>query len=123
MKKIVCLLLCATFNFTSTSCERLVGCTREFRTVAVEITGPNLDRYYTLNRATGDTIRIDQNNVPLEGVYPVLDDTYQANLEGRTEDFRFEGWINDSLVVQADYVIAADQCHIDYVSGPLEIKL
>jgi hypothetical protein len=99
------------------------ACTMEFRTVGVEITGPDLTDYYTLNRTTADTIRIDRSNVPPQGVYPILDDTYQSMLEGRRENFRFEGWINDSLVVQTDYVIEADKCHINYVSGPLQITL
>lgn len=105
------------------ACNEELACTMEFKTVRVEINGPNLTSYYTLNRGTGDTIRIDQNNVPSQGVYPILDDRFQSMLEGRSENFRFEGWINDSLVVQADYVIEADRCHINYVSGPLQITL
>lgn len=105
------------------ACNEELACTMEFRTVTVEINGPALSSYYTLNRGTGDTIRIGQENIAGTGVYPILDDSYQTTLAGRSEQFRFEGWINDSLVVQADYVIAADHCHIDYVSGPLQINL
>lgn len=110
------------FLFTACNDDQ-VACTMEFRTVAVQINGPSLTSYYTLQRGTGDTIRIGQENIGGSGSYPILDDLYQSVLEGRSEQFRFEGWVNDSMVVQADYVIAADKCHIDYVSGPLQINL
>ena len=124
MKKLflITLLVCVLPLLFACNDEEL-ACTMEFRTVSVEINGPALSSYYTLNRGTGDTIRIGQENIAGTGHYPILDDTYQSLLEGRTEDFRFEGWVNDSMVVQADYVIAADKCHIDYVSGPLQINL
>jgi hypothetical protein len=101
-----------------------VACTMEFRTVTVTINGPALSTYYTLRVSTGDTIRIGVENVGgLPGVYPILDDGYQSILAGRAENFIFQGFIDDSLVVSQSYGIAADLCHISYVSGPLEVTL
>ncbi|MDP2189719.1 MAG: hypothetical protein Q8J69_13660 [Sphingobacteriaceae bacterium] len=104
--------------------EDPVACTMEFRTVTVTVTGPALTSYYTLRTATGDTIRISQENVGgMAGVYPILDDSFQSVIEGRTENFVFKGFINDSLVVNQSYGIAADKCHINYVSGNLNVTL
>jgi len=104
--------------------EDPVACTMEFRTVTVSVTGPALTSYYTLRTTTGDTIRIGQENVGgMAGVYPILDDSFQSVIEGRTENFIFKGFINDSLVVNESYGIAADKCHINYVSGNLNVTL
>ncbi len=104
--------------------EEPVACTMEFRTVTVTVTGPALTSFYTLRTATGDTIRIGQENVGgMVGVYPILDDSFQSVIEGRTENFVFKGFINDSLVVHESYGIAADKCHINYVSGNLNVTL
>jgi hypothetical protein len=104
--------------------EEPVACTMEFRMVTVSVTGPALTSYYTLRTTTGDTIRIGQENVGgMAGVYPNLDDSFQSVIEGRTENFIFKGFINDSLVVNESYGIAADKCHINYVSGNLNVTL
>lgn len=96
----------------------------EFRMVTVTVTGPSLTSYYTLRTATGDTIRISQENVGGQvGVYPILDDSYQSIIEGTTENFIFRGFVNDSLVVNESYGISADVCHIAYVSGNLNVIL
>lgn len=110
---------------TASSCEEdSIACTMEFRMVTVMVTGPALTSYYTFRPATGDTIRISQENVGGQaGVYPISDDSYQMILEVRTENFIFRGFINDSLVVNESYGISADECHISYVSGNLNVTL
>lgn len=110
---------------TAVACEDdQVACTMDFRMVTVSVTGPALTSYYTLRTVTGDTIRIGQENTGgMAGIYPILDDSYQSILEGRTENFIFRGFINDSLVVNESYGISADKCHIAYVSGNLNVTL
>ena len=110
---------------TASSCEEdPIACTMDFRMVTVTVAGPALTSYYTLRAATGDTIRIGQENIGgMAGIYPILDDSYQSVIEGRTENFIFRGFINDSLVVNESYGISADECHIAYVSGNLNVTL
>ena len=56
-------------------------------------------------------------------VYVVLTDSYQKNIQNSVENFVFHGLIGDSLVVNEPFVIKADMCHIDYVSGKTEVNL
>lgn len=117
--------LALLLSISSMACkDDPVACTMEFRTVTVTVNGPSLTNYYTLRASTGDTIRIGAENVGgMSGVYPILDDSFQSVLAGRSENFIFKGFIDDSLVVNESYGIAADQCHINYVSGPLQVTL
>lgn len=110
---------------TASACkEDPTACTMEFRTVTVTVNGPALTSYFTLRTSTGDTIRTDPQNIGGQaGVYPILDDSFQSTIQGRTENFIFKGFINDSLVVNESYGIAADVCHINYVSGNLNVTL
>jgi hypothetical protein len=96
----------------------------EWRTIAIIVNGGTLDSYFTIRETTGDTIRLSRDNSPPgTNYYPVLTDGYQPILQGRTENFRFKGFINDSLVVNELFVISADQCHINYVSGNTSVNL
>lgn len=121
-RKFFVLLLLLTTAFACK--EDQVACTMDFRMVTVTVTGPALTSYYTLRTTTGDTIRTGQENIGgMAGIYPILDDSYQSILEGRTENFIFRGFINDSLVVNESYGISADECHIAYASGNLNVTL
>lgn len=95
----------------------------EWRSVVINVNGPDLDKFFTIRESTGDTIRLPRDNTPGAKTYPVLTDGYQPILQGRTENFKFKGFINDSLVVNELFVISADQCHINYVSGNTSITL
>jgi hypothetical protein len=121
MKTRMLFLFPAIFLFSLiSSCQQQVEqviCTMEFRTVSITVNGASLTEYYTLRESTGDTIRISRQNVPGNNAYPVLDDSYQRTLQDRVENFRFQGWINDSLRANESFVIGADKCHIYYVSG------
>ena len=109
-------------SFISCSEKEDVMCTMEFRTVTITVNGTDLDQYYTLRELTGDTIRINRMNVPGDKVYPVLDDNFQQTIENKTEQFSFRGFINGVMVVNEPFVIKADQCHIEYMSGKTVIN-
>jgi len=95
------------------------ACTMEFRTLGLQVNDGLLNRHYTLRLSTGDTLFHPYEAV-LPGYYAVLTDEAHSWLKGKTEDFRFEGWRNDSLVVQAQYRIGADACHVFKESGPTQ---
>ena len=97
--------------------QKDVACTMEFRTVGLQVNNGPLDRHYTLRLATGDTL-FHPSEPLLASYYTVLSDQAQTWLQGRVEDFRFEGWRNDSLVITANYRIGADVCHLFKESGP-----
>ncbi len=94
-----------------------IACTMEFRIVIITVNGNPLNEYYTVRESTNDTIRIDRSNVTGNNVYPVLDDSYQNIIEGRTENFIFYGKVNGVITAREPFVIKADKCHIEYVSG------
>jgi hypothetical protein len=111
------LLILALFGFCSCTREKETFCTTEFRTITITVSGDNLDSYYTIRQSTGDTIRIARSISQGEKVYPVFDDSYQKTIEDKTESFTFQGIINGIVVVSEPFVIKADKCHIEYVSG------
>ena len=113
------ILFCSCINRNSNA----IICTMEFRTIAIKVNGDSLHNFFTIRQNTGDTIRFNQGNIFNKNSYPVLDDSYQSRIVNNAENFRFIGIINDSIVVNELFVIKADQCHIQYVSGNLEVTL
>jgi len=102
------------------ACPPDVICTRIFKSVIVKIvdttTRPiQLDEAYTINVSTGETIHYE--NTGEVGYYTVLDDSYQKKMPNSTLRFQFVGMKNGERLVQEDYRITADCCHIDKLGG------
>ena len=98
-------------------------CTMEYRYISIDVKGGILDDFYTIRKYTGDTIRNEKDNIIGNNSYIILSDNYQNKIKNKEEIFIFKGYITDSLVVNEQYVIKADECHINYVSGKKEINL
>ena len=109
--------------FISCAKEEEVICTMEWRYISIDVKGCVLDDFYTIRKYTGDTIRYEKDNILGNNSYIILSDNYQNKIKNREEIFIFKGYITDSLVVNEQYVIKADECHINYVSGKKEINL
>lgn len=97
-----------------------VNCTLEFRTLVVEIFGVDrqpyvLDEYYLIRKSTGQ--KLERTTPVTTGTYILLDDSYQDELENKTEDFQLIGIKNGKRVVDEPYTFKADCCHVNYVSG------
>ncbi|HAA16856.1 MAG TPA: hypothetical protein DCE41_36150 [Cytophagales bacterium] len=116
MKTLSYSLLGLSILFLS-SCDWGVSCTEEFRTVGIDLTGGTPDDFYTLRSSTGDTIRLMDDAFPGD-FYPVIDDSWQEELQGSEEEFVFEAVVDGTVVVSETFVIEADLCHINKVSGP-----
>lgn len=99
-----------------------VMCTMEFRTIGVIVNGANLDDVFTIRVKTGDTLRFANGGFQ-SNYYIVLDDNFQKIIERKSEPFLFVGKENGELRVSETFVIKADECHIDKVSGPEVINL
>ena len=100
-----------------------VICTMEYRYISIDVKGGRLDDFYTIRKYTGDTIRNEKDNIIGNNSYIILSDNYQNKIKNKEEIFIFKGYITDSLVVNEQFIIKADECHIDYVSGKKEINL
>ena len=109
--------------FISCAKEEEVICTMEWRYISIDVKGGILDDFYTIRKYTGDTIRNEKDNIIGSNSYIILSDNYQNKIKNKEEIFIFKGYITDSLVVNEQYVIKADECHINYVSGKKEINL
>ena len=120
IKSITTLIILVFGLSLCSSCFDPISCTEEFRTVTLEIVGGTLDNHYTIRLETGDTLQHNSSILPF---YPVLDDNFQKELEGSQEEFRFIGEIADSIVVSELYLISADACHIELVTGATLITL
>jgi len=99
-----------------------VACTEDFRAVSIEVTGADLTQTHTIQKDNNDTL-FSENNPLFADSYTVLDDNFQDELEGEERDFRFVGLVGDSVVVDEDFVIGADECHIYKVSGSSRVDL
>ena len=100
-----------------------VICTMEYRYISIDVKGGILDDFYTIRKYTGDTIRYEKDNIIGNNSYIILSDNYQNKIKNKEEIFIFKGYITDSLVVNEQFIIKADECHINYVSGKKEINL
>lgn len=121
---LVFLVSIAAFNSCKNNVidEDNVICTDHIETIRITVSKFKLDKYHTIRLATGDTLpKINYSNV-YDNKYPVIDDSYQQMLLGRVEKFRFQGFLKDSLVVNEDFEVAADVCHIFYKSGKLIVE-
>lgn len=107
-------------------CDGVI-CTLIFNMISVEVKDTNntpvvLDDFYTVRVSTNDTIRM--SSTPIDtGHYVILDDSYQQKLQNQSDDFRFYGVINSSIVVNELYTLSADCCHINKVSGSSIVTL
>jgi len=99
------------------ACDVEVACTLEFRSVSIELTGGVPDDFYTLRTSTGDTLRFSNDGFG-DTFYTVIDDSWQDELQGSEEEFVFEALLDGAVVVSETFVIEADLCHINKVSGP-----
>jgi hypothetical protein len=100
-----------------------VICTTVFQSVGLKVLGEALTDFYTIRLSTSDTIRRSTGVEAQTHWYLVLDDSYQPRLANKQESFRFIGKIGQTVVVREDYIIAADQCHINKVSGKDKAQL
>ncbi|MBL7976558.1 MAG: hypothetical protein JNJ85_16690 [Candidatus Kapabacteria bacterium] len=109
--------------FTSCNTNNNVACTTVYVSVVVTVHGGVLDKYFTIQNSTGDTIRYKTTSGKSDSLYGVLSDDYIHKFKHEVETFTFKGFVQDSLVINEQYLIKADQCHIYYLSGKTDIKL
>jgi hypothetical protein len=106
-------------------------CTLEFRFIHVNIleadsSDADIDSFFVVKTATGDTI-LDATTTPYndffeEGITIFTDNELSlTTTTGST--FNLTAYKNTNLVVNENYVIQHDECHIDLLSGDIEIFL
>ncbi len=96
-------------------------CTEIFAAVSVKVEGKVLTDFYTLRPSTGDLIRHEL--MYGDSFYTVLDDNYVSELKNDEDTFVFCGFYRGEKVIEENYVISADECHVQKISGASVISL
>lgn len=106
------------------SCEGEVLCTEEFRMVWLE-----------LKDAEGEPVHLDSSKTYLKSeliysqnylqsgfssipYHVVVTDSEIDLISSEGSELQFRGWKEGELVVEANYVVAKDCCHIEKTEGP-----
>ena len=53
----------------------------------------------------------------------VITDSEMNIISSEGSNLQFNGWIDGALVVEADYIVSKDCCHIEKVQGPETITI
>lgn len=117
-------------NSSDKSCQETI-CTTIFVTVTVSIVDQNqdpivLDSYEVINLENNAPITLSLTGSELDsfiqnGQYPIMDDL--SIQENQQLNLQFRGTLNGQEVVNENYTVAKDCCHVSLVSGNLEIIL
>jgi hypothetical protein len=126
---------CEKTKTCSTECPTNTMCTMEFRSITIELKDNNglpvaLDKYRTIKLENNEEIDLQTGISLFEdttrkniGTYPILDDSHTEKTDRCGKQFRFQGYINNQVVVDSKYKISHDCCHIQLDSGNTKIKL
>lgn len=116
----------------STDCTQ-VFCTEEFRSITVSVTDSNnepvaLDEFEVLISENGEDITVTYSDSDLasfqsSGVYPLINDSYLDAYQNKELVLNFKGSLNNVLIVDREYTVAFDCCHVSLVEGDLEVEL
>ena len=108
-------------------------CTEEFRSYDVSVISTSqdavaLDEFVVTWVETGKDLTVDYSAEELEvyqlrGQYPLISDAFVSDFKRRVISLTFEGYINGELVVDEDYTVAFDCCHVFLVEGDLLVEL
>ena len=124
------LLLLLGCNDDKSDCPDTI-CTQNFVTITVFINDTNanpisLDRFEVLIIESGVDITRIVSETAFEimqqtGAYPVFGDEYQPSFANTEVQINFKGIINDQVIVNEDYTVGADCCHVYRISGNTNI--
>jgi len=108
-------------------CNQYIACTEEFVSVSIELIDSagnpySLDSYKTIKKSSNEVVKIN-DDFSNDKYYPILNDSHKKETTVDGEIFVFEGLKNNMVVVSEEYIISADCCHINLVSGEIKIVL
>jgi len=104
-----------------------VACTEEFVTLIVSVQDNSgvaipLERFEVINSETQENVAIALSDSELRfsqltGEFPLYNDLSVATDQNTSKTLIFRGYINENIVAEAEFVVAADCCHVRLVSG------
>jgi len=133
MKKLIHLLfLLCCFSCTKNNSDCFnTPCTEEFRTIVVNIKNENgapiaLNSFEVLIVKTKIDItrKVNENEFEMmqeSGTYPLFGDEYSRDYQNDEVRINFKGFIHNQEIVNADFTVGADCCHVNLIEGTTEI--
>lgn len=104
-----------------------IACTMEYRTITVNVKDKDggavaLDRFtvVVLPEETDITPDLTDNEMGLmrkNGVYPLFSDRYSNTYQNKQIEINFKGYIDGKQVLDANYRVGADCCHVFMLDG------
>ena len=120
------LLSCNTDDDDNSKCSD-IACTEQFVTITVslkdDVNNPvALDSIKITISANGTDITREIPDIEWQlfrqnGIYPLFGDEHAKNYQNMELEINFKGFINDLEVVNANFIVGADCCHVILVSG------
>ncbi|WP_339625839.1 hypothetical protein [uncultured Maribacter sp.] len=111
----------------------MVACTQNFVTLTVSVKDASgaaivLDSYEVINVDSGKNLTDDFNDeenqyFKEQGLYPILSDAHRVEYQNSTATLTFKGYISNEEVINEEFVVGADCCHVSLISGNTEIIL
>lgn len=104
-------------------------CTEEFKSIHLTIKDANgnsivLDQFtVTLTDSNKDITEDLDFDQTFAGTYPIIDDSFTSEAKSNDLKVQFIGKIDDTIVVEENYIIGSDCCHILLISGETEITI
>jgi hypothetical protein len=129
---LLCSLLCPNCENqeeTDHDCGSAI-CTQIFMSVVVNLkhatdNSPYLLSNYSVVRLSdnADITPTADSYSTSHGYYPIANDSKLELFKFKNLVIEFKGYLNSNLVIQRQYVITADCCHISLVQGETSISL
>ncbi len=109
------------------------ACTEVFKTIVVSVKNSEnnpvaLDSFKVTNLENGNDLTREFNSAEFEamrenGVYPLFGDEYVQDFSNEEVDINFKGYIDSEEIINSDFRVGADCCHVILISGDPEISI
>lgn len=105
--------------------DKLINCTEVYSIISVKINDSEsnpiiLDSFETVLKNSGIEVKLDfiEEEMIKRGNYPIFDDGQRKNFNLEEDiHLNFKGMINNEIVVNEDYIVSSDECHVYLVEG------
>tara|TARA_R110000868_G_scaffold301654_1_gene562070 strand:+ start:13915 stop:14343 length:429 start_codon:yes stop_codon:yes gene_type:complete len=108
-----------------------VACTEEYRTIAISVIDKEdkvvaLTDFKVVIVSNSEDITLDTTSSEYEwmvknGNYPLFSDKYSMEYKNKELEINFKGYIEGRLVVDYDYTVGADCCHVSLIEGETDV--
>ena len=109
------------------------ACTMDFRTITVTIKDSEnnpvaLDSFKVTNLENGNDLTREVNSAEFEamretGVYPLFGDEYAQDFRNKEVEINFKGYVDNLEIINSDFKVGADCCHVLLISGEPEVSI